>query len=230
MRCCTSARTARWSSCRASRSGSTDSCWPERLIGDLPNVYLYASNNSSEGTLAKRRGGATLVSYLTPPIANAGLYKELIDLKATLERWRSLDDSQAARRRALRSMLQEQAWRSIWPPPVPAWTQADGGADRGRAHELIEVEHTLIPLGLHVVGRACPGRRARRAARSRTWRPDADVHRSVRRSGCGGSALSRAVKRQAARERGTTRSRRCLGGRCGRPTRRRAEALDTSSR
>jgi magnesium chelatase subunit H len=53
--------------------GLTDKCWPERLIGDLPNVYLYASNNSSEGTLAKRRGGAALVSYLTPPIAQAGL-------------------------------------------------------------------------------------------------------------------------------------------------------------
>ncbi len=30
--------------------------WPDRLIGDLPNVYLYAANNPSEATLAKRRG------------------------------------------------------------------------------------------------------------------------------------------------------------------------------
>ena len=32
-------------------------CWPDRLIGDLPNFYLYASNNPSEGTIAKRRVG-----------------------------------------------------------------------------------------------------------------------------------------------------------------------------
>jgi magnesium chelatase subunit H len=31
------------------------SCWPDRLIGDLPNIYLYAANNPSEGALAKRR-------------------------------------------------------------------------------------------------------------------------------------------------------------------------------
>jgi magnesium chelatase subunit H len=49
----------------------------DRLIGDLPNIYLYASNNPSEGTIAKRRAAATLVSYLTPPIARAGLYRGL---------------------------------------------------------------------------------------------------------------------------------------------------------
>ena len=32
--------------------------WPDRLIGEMPNVYLYASNNPSEATLAKRRSRA----------------------------------------------------------------------------------------------------------------------------------------------------------------------------
>ncbi|MBT9487766.1 MAG: cobaltochelatase subunit CobN, partial [Rubrivivax sp.] len=57
------------------QSGLSGACWPERLLGDLPNLYLYASNNPSEGAIAKRRAGATLISYLTPPIAQAGLYK-----------------------------------------------------------------------------------------------------------------------------------------------------------
>jgi magnesium chelatase subunit H len=52
-------------------------CWPDRLIGDVPNYYLYASNNPSEGMIAKRRAAATLISYLTPPLAQAGLYKGL---------------------------------------------------------------------------------------------------------------------------------------------------------
>ena len=67
--CCTSARTARSNSCPASRPACPATCWPDRLIGDLPNIYLYAANNPSEGTIAKRRSGATLVSYLTPPVA-----------------------------------------------------------------------------------------------------------------------------------------------------------------
>ena len=51
------------------QAGLSGDCWPERLIGDLPNIYLYAANNPSEGLIAKRRSGATLVSYLTPPLA-----------------------------------------------------------------------------------------------------------------------------------------------------------------
>ena len=78
------------------QAGLTGDCWPERLIGDLPNIYLYAANNPSEGLIAKRRSGATLVSYLTPPLAQAGLYKGLADLKALLERWRSSPSGRAS--------------------------------------------------------------------------------------------------------------------------------------
>ena len=55
------------------QTGLTARCWPDRLIADLPNFYLYASNNPSEGMIAKRRAAATLISYLTPPVAQAGL-------------------------------------------------------------------------------------------------------------------------------------------------------------
>ena len=47
--------------------------WSDRLIGEMPNVYLYAANNPSEATLAKRRSNAVTITYLTPPLAQAGL-------------------------------------------------------------------------------------------------------------------------------------------------------------
>jgi magnesium chelatase subunit H len=87
MCCCISACMARWNSCPANRrAGARD--WPDRLIGDMPNVYLYASNNPSEATLAKRRSGAVTVTHLTPPLAASGLYKGLAELKDSLTRWR----------------------------------------------------------------------------------------------------------------------------------------------
>jgi magnesium chelatase subunit H len=61
--------------------GLSGECWPDRLIGELPNIYLYSVNNPSEGSIAKRRSYAELISYLTPPIENAGLYRELATLK-----------------------------------------------------------------------------------------------------------------------------------------------------
>ena len=60
------------------------------LIGGLPNIYLYAANNPSEASLAKRRSNAVTITHLTPPLAQGGLYKGLLDLKDSLTRWRQL--------------------------------------------------------------------------------------------------------------------------------------------
>ena len=136
------------------QTGLGGDCWPERLIGALPNLYLYTSNNPSEGSIAKRRSAATLISYLTPPVAQAGLYRGLADLKASLDHWRGLPPSQAAERRRLSELVQAQAAavdladaQPGWGPDAPARVEALVAAVR-------ELEHTLIPHGLHVVGRA----------------------------------------------------------------------------
>jgi magnesium chelatase subunit H len=140
------------------QSGMSGTCWPDRLIDDLPNVYLYASNNPSEGAIAKRRSGATLISYLTPPIAQAGLYKGLNELKSSLERWRSLErgNSECV---DLAAVIQAQAVELDLVPAEPAWDVAAMGADLDKAvmrlgEEMLELEYTLIPHGLHVAGRA----------------------------------------------------------------------------
>lgn len=78
--------------------GMSGECWPDRLIGELPNLYLYSVNNPSEGSIAKRRSYAELVSYLTPPIENAGLYKELLTLKDLVMSYRqATDENEMAR-------------------------------------------------------------------------------------------------------------------------------------
>jgi len=69
--------------------GMSGECWPDRLIGELPNLYIYSVNNPSEGTIAKRRSYAELISYLTPPIEDAGLYKGLATLKDLIAGYRA---------------------------------------------------------------------------------------------------------------------------------------------
>jgi magnesium chelatase subunit H len=78
--------------------GLSGECWPDRLIGELPNIYIYSVNNPSEGTIAKRRSYAQLISYLTPPIENAGLYKGLATLKDLIESYRFSTDEQERER------------------------------------------------------------------------------------------------------------------------------------
>jgi magnesium chelatase subunit H len=126
------------------QSGLSARCWPERLMGDLPHLYLYAANNPSEGLLAKRRAGATLISYLTPPLAEAGLTRGLAELKATHERWRT---AEAGERAGLEALLAEQAGAIDFELGDPA-TLGD---------RLYELERELIPQGLHVVGEPLAG-------------------------------------------------------------------------
>ncbi len=135
------------------QTGLSGNCWPERLIGDLPNLYLYASNNPSEGTIAKRRSAATLISYLTPPIAHAGLYRGLVDLKSSIDRWRTLTPDEDAERASLGELIQAQAAELSLAPASPAWTVGDIDARIMKVGaDLLELEYTLIPDGLHVVG------------------------------------------------------------------------------
>jgi len=132
--------------------GLTDRCWPDRLIRDLPNIYLYAANNPSEGTLAKRRSAATLVSYLTPPVAHAGLYKGLLELKSSLDRWRSLPPEAQRERAELAGLVQAQAGAVDLCVAEPAWTCDVDVEIRDLATAVLDLEYTLIPHGLHVVG------------------------------------------------------------------------------
>ena len=135
------------------QTGLSADCWPDRLIGDLPNFYLYAANNPSEGMIAKRRSAATLVSYLTPPVAHAGLYRGLLELKASVERWRGLLPETGAERGELAVLIQAQAATVDLAEAEPAWTPEEAEArvgELGRA--VLELEYTLIPHGLHVVG------------------------------------------------------------------------------
>lgn len=136
------------------QAGMSGACWPDRLIADLPNVYLYAANNPSEGTIAKRRANATLVSYVTPPLAEAGLYRGLNELKSSLSRWRQLGPEEDHERPSLAAMIQSQACELELAQPEPAWDGDSDAAIISLNEKLLELEYTLIPHGLHVVGKA----------------------------------------------------------------------------
>lgn len=127
------------------QAGLSGACWPERLLGDVPNFYLYASNNPSEGIIAKRRSGATLVSYLTPPLAEAGLNRGFGELKALVERHRTSED--ASERDELAAMIADQC----------VTLDIDMGDIATLAGRIYEIERELIPHGLHVIGAKLQG-------------------------------------------------------------------------
>ncbi|MFK7994706.1 MAG: magnesium chelatase subunit H [Granulosicoccus sp.] len=133
-------------------SGLSGQCWPDRLIGNTPNFYFYAANNPSEATIAKRRSAATLISYLTPSVTEAGLYKGLNDIKTAIRQFNQLDERDNDEGRELLKLIKDQAHELELGDELD-WS--DGAIEKTvtRLQELlIEYENELIPCGLHVIG------------------------------------------------------------------------------
>jgi magnesium chelatase subunit H len=156
--------------------GNDRQSWSDELIGDIPNLYIYAANNPSESILAKRRGYGTLISYNVPPYGRAGLYLELANLKDLVSEYRSAEATDEASGKSSRNDLRGAIWTSCQrceiTNDVPllvtlgdkssALTEADIDSSISDeafdawiidvADYLIELQDRLFSSGLHTLG------------------------------------------------------------------------------
>ena len=139
--------------------GMSETCYPDSLIGALPNLYYYAANNPSEATIAKRRGYASTISYLTPPAENAGLYKGLKELGELVGSYQQLREG--GRGVQIVNTIVETARQCNLDKDVDLPEDDAGSIDlEGRDalvgavyRQLMEIESRLLPCGLHTIGR-----------------------------------------------------------------------------
>jgi magnesium chelatase subunit H len=142
--------------------GMSGTCYPDRLINSLPSAYLYAANNPSEATIAKRRSYSATVSYLTPPAENAGLYKGLKELKELISSYQSLRENEA-RGPAIVNSIVSTAYtcnldKDVTLPNLETYSAADDTPEQrddivGAVYgQIMQIESRLLPCGLHTVG------------------------------------------------------------------------------
>lgn len=139
--------------------GMSGECYPDNLIGSIPNLYYYAANNPSEATIAKRRSYAETISYLTPPAENAGLYKGLQELSELIGSYQTLKDS--GRGIPIVNTIMDKCRmvnleKDIALPEKDAQEMTAEERDNlvGKVYiKLMEIESRLLPCGLHVIGK-----------------------------------------------------------------------------
>ncbi len=141
--------------------GMTSECWPDALLGELPHLYLYPSNNPSEANLAKRRGYATMISHAVPPLSRAGLYKELLQLNDLLsdyrERLRAAGESSAALDPSIEEAIMQRVALANIDTDCPRLAGEAFGAYASRLYAYLhELQERLITGSLHVFGVASP--------------------------------------------------------------------------
>ncbi|MCK9798812.1 cobaltochelatase subunit CobN [Pseudomonas sp. MAFF 302030] len=143
--------------------GLSEECWPDALLGPLPNIYPFIVNDPGEGAQAKRRTQAVIIDHLMPPLTRAETYGPLRDLELLADEYyeaQLLDPRRARelqrdilalvrethidRELQLGEALDSDADAAIWLPRLDTY--------------LCDLKESQIRDGLHVFGESPGGR------------------------------------------------------------------------
>nr|WP_276583563.1 cobaltochelatase subunit CobN [Pseudomonas sp. RIT-PI-S] len=141
--------------------GLSASCWPDALLGPLPNIYPFIVNDPGEGAQAKRRTQAVIIDHLMPPLTRAESYGPLRDLERLADEY--YDAQLLDRRRALE--LQGEILGLVRATELDrelglgdaALGDADTWLPRLDTY-LCDLKESQIRDGLHVFGESPAGR------------------------------------------------------------------------
>jgi len=68
-------------------SALSNECWPDLILGPMPNFYPFIVNDPGEGAQAKRRTQAVIIDHLMPPMTRAEIYGDLADLEGLVDEY-----------------------------------------------------------------------------------------------------------------------------------------------
>ncbi|MCX2900817.1 cobaltochelatase subunit CobN [Pseudomonas mandelii] len=143
--------------------GLSENCWPDVLLGPMPNIYPFIVNDPGEGAQAKRRTQAVIIDHLMPPLTRAETYgplrnlelladeyyeAQLLDPRRARELQRDIlqlvRDSHIDRELQLDERLDSDADAAIWLPRLDTY--------------LCDLKESQIRDGLHIFGESPTGR------------------------------------------------------------------------
>ncbi|MHA6194800.1 cobaltochelatase subunit CobN [Pseudomonas wadenswilerensis] len=140
--------------------GLSAQCWPDALIGPLPNIYPFIVNDPGEGAQAKRRTQAVIIDHLMPPLTRAETYGPLRNLERLADEYyeaQLLDPRRAVE-------LQKEILQLVRDNHIDRELQLDGALDDANVWlprldtYLCDLKESQIRDGLHVFGESPAGR------------------------------------------------------------------------
>lgn len=123
--------------------GMSGECYPDKLIGKLPHLYLYYCGNPSEAVIAKRRSHAVTIGYQSPPFTKSELYGELSELEKIISEYKEAE------------LLRPNSLEKIKVQFLEKLKQLnmDNLSIDEVENELYRIKNSLMPKGLHIFGK-----------------------------------------------------------------------------
>ncbi|MEM8686716.1 MAG: cobaltochelatase subunit CobN [Pseudomonadota bacterium] len=133
-------------------------CFPEAVLGPMPNIYPFIVNDPGEGTQAKRRTSAVIIDHLTPPLTRAETYGPLKDLEALIDEYYLATGLDQRRTTLLRKHILDLTRASGLDEDAGVKDMDDGEALQQIDNYICELKEAQIRDGLHILGQSPQGR------------------------------------------------------------------------
>jgi cobaltochelatase CobN len=142
--------------------GLSESCWPDAILGAMPNIYPFIVNDPGEGAQAKRRTQAVIIDHLMPPLTRAETYGPLRDLEVLADEFyeaQLLDPRRAneLQRDILKLVRETHIDRELELDPQIGEADAAVWLPRLDTY-LCDLKESQIRDGLHIFGESPSGR------------------------------------------------------------------------
>ena len=137
----------------------SEDCFPDAVLGPLPNLYPFIVNDPGEGAQAKRRTHAAIVDHLTPPLTRAESHGPMVELERLVDEYYQAATLDPRRLPVLASDIRDLAERGGLAVDCGIRPEDDETAALGKLDGyLCELKELQIRDGLHVFGVSPDGR------------------------------------------------------------------------
>ncbi|RMT59392.1 Cobaltochelatase subunit CobN, partial [Pseudomonas coronafaciens pv. atropurpurea] len=143
--------------------GLSRTCWPDAVLGAMPNIYPFIVNDPGEGAQAKRRTQAVIIDHLMPPLTRAETYGPLRNLELLADEFYEAQLLDPRRARELQRDILELVRETRINRELALDESTDSDADAAvwlprLDTYLCDLKESQIRDGLHVFGQSPEGR------------------------------------------------------------------------
>jgi len=127
-------------------------CWPDIILGPMPNFYPFIVNDPGEGAQAKRRIQSVIIDHLMPPMTRAEVYGDLAELEHLVDEYYQAMGMDEQRETWLRDAIIDNVKKSHVAEELGGETSSSDEMLAQLDTYLCDIKEAQIRHGLHILG------------------------------------------------------------------------------
>ncbi|CDZ16545.1 Aerobic cobaltochelatase subunit CobN [Candidatus Johnevansia muelleri] len=128
-------------------------CWPDIILGTIPNFYPFIVNDPGEGAQAKRRTQAVIIDHLMPPLSKANIYGQIYEIELIIDEYYQAINIDLFREIYLKNLIIKKTRENNLLEEINLYKKNNYNLIMNNIDAyLCEIKETQIRNGLHILG------------------------------------------------------------------------------